>query len=239
MMKDPKLATNLILPLSATTVLLCAGCYLNPDSNRNADTTRITFSLTAPSKDTSPTRTEVRKVGDFSAVQMSGTGVVRITCGKPAGVSVVTNEKSLKDVITKADQGVLAIFIDSKANPERLVVNVSAPTLSRIVLAGTCNGILAGLKADSVSLTLSGASSLRAQGKVKSLSIRTFGSSRILAKELESTSSTVTTVGTSAAVVFSSGDLKAEASGASSVVVFGHPKTIRQASAEAGSIEID
>lgn len=227
------------LLFAVTVTLFCAGCNLNPGSNRTADTTRISFRLSAPPKDSSPLRTETRKVDDFSAIQVSGGCVVKVTCGKPVSVSVEANENSLAGVKTKVLFKTLDIYADPNAAPERVVVSVTAPTINSVNSGGTSNVSIMGLKGDKLVVTLSGASSLRAQGKVGSLVVSTFGSSRVAAQGLETNNCTITTVGTSAADVFTNGDLKAESSGASNVVVYGHPKNvIQQASAEAGSIDI-
>ncbi len=92
-------------------------------------------------------------------------------------------------------------------------------------------------KIDSLKLNAGGASKIKINGEAKKLESETSGASEIDAEKLKVEDAETEASGASSVTVSSANELKANASGASSVYYTGEPKNIIQDSSGASSIK--
>ncbi|MEO8404886.1 MAG: head GIN domain-containing protein [Chitinophagaceae bacterium] len=206
-------------------------------------------------------KTETRKAGDFSSVDVSGVFELHITQGPAADVRIEGDENLMQYIVVETNGGELNIHTSDHNNLDptgRIKVFVSAPTVKKINGSGasrvfsenkltSSNMIdidLSGastakleLDAPEVKAHASGASSIFLKGQTKTLHVEGNGASSIKAYELPSETADINVSGASDAEVFASVSLKADASGASTAKYKGPATVLSQHESGAGSVK--
>lgn len=79
---------------------------------------------------------ENRNVGNFSAVEVSTGIILNFKQESPSSVKVIADADKLQYIVTKAENGVLKVFVDNKGQKNlkfrNVTVNVSAPVMNDI-----------------------------------------------------------------------------------------------------------
>ena len=110
------------------------------------------------------------------------------------------------------------------------------PELINLDLSGASTANVSGEKTDSLKLNATGASKIKIDGEVKSVEALASGASGIDAENLKVENAKANASGASKITVSPTGDLDAEASGASSVNYTNEPKNIKQNASGASTI---
>ncbi len=183
---------------------------------------------------------EVRTVGSFSAVEVSGAIDLYLSQGTEEGVAIsAANDEAKSKIKAEVSNGVLHIFFDSKGwnwkswGNTKSKAYVTFKTLKRIEANGACNVIvvepitLNDLKIDcsgasdfkgqitiaNLVLTASGASSIRVSGNAEKATIEASGASDIKAYDLQTATCKAEASGAANIRITVNKELKAEASG--------------------------
>lgn len=181
--------------------------------------------------------TEHRDVSDFSAVDVSGVFQVEIVAGKDFSVDVQADDNLIQYVTTEVRGETLRIGLDKKVSTRNdLIVRVTAPSIEKLQASGASKVSAIGISGDSFTLDASGASRVTVVGATSSLSVDVSGASNIDADELTAVNANVDASGASHVYVNVSGELHAEASGASRVVYSGDPKSVDNRQSGAGTV---
>ncbi len=198
-----------------------------------------------------------RSVDAFTGINTSALVSIELKSGSPCAVTLEGEEESVKTIVTKVENGVLTISQDghSKSGPVNVFVTIS--DLKSIDLGGpaTLNGAavittdsvhIVGsggsqmelrLNVNAVRVDLSGASSLKLCGNANRLSGEMNGASRLGSGCMEAKSADIETTGAAYASVTALETVKARASGASDIIIYGDPKNNDVVSSGASSIE--
>jgi len=204
-------------------------------------------------------KTETRKAGEFSSVDVSGVFELHITQGPASDVRIETDENLMQYIVVETNGGELNIHTTEHNNLDptgRIKVFVSAPLIKKINGSGASRVFsenkltssekididLSGastakleLDAPEVKAQATGASSIVLKGQTKTLHIEGEGASNIKAYELPAETADVDLSGASDAEVFASVSLKADASGASTAKYKG-TATVSSHESGAGSV---
>jgi hypothetical protein len=186
---------------------------------------------------------QVRNVGPFSEVKISGGIDLYLTQGNEDGVAVSANDNQDRDRIkTSVDNGMLKIWYDSeglrfKSGNKNMKAYVSFRSINGLIASGACdvriNGTLKGdglnmklsgasdfegtVQLDKLKIDQSGASDTKISGSVGSLNVQASGASDLKGYELQVNECTAKASGASDIQITVNKELSAQASGASSI----------------------
>ncbi len=183
-------------------------------------------------------QTEKRNLSEFNAIEVGGAVEVEVVAQKDFSVEVEADDNLLQFIKTEVNGDTLVIKTDkrfSTRNPVR--VRISAPDIENLEVSGASKLSLVNLKNDSLRVDSSGASKIKVDGETKNLSVELSGASRLDAENLKTENADIDASGASNANVFVSDGLKADLSGASSVVYSGNPKSVDKKTSGASSVK--
>ncbi|MGI8468763.1 MAG: head GIN domain-containing protein [Pyrinomonadaceae bacterium] len=181
---------------------------------------------------------ETRNLSGFDKIEASGAVKTEITVGKDFSVTVEADDNLLQYIKTDVSGDTLKIYNADRISPKtKINVKISMPELTKIDVSGASTALATNVNGDSLELKASGASGIKIDGETKDLNAEASGASTIDAENLKSENADVDSNGASTITVSPSGDLKAEASGASNVYYTGEPQNIKQDSSGASSIK--
>ncbi|MGI9035128.1 MAG: head GIN domain-containing protein [Pyrinomonadaceae bacterium] len=181
---------------------------------------------------------ETRNLTGFNKIEASGAVKTEITVGKDFGVNVEADDNLLQYIKTDVSGDTLKIYSEGSISPKtKINVKISMPELAKLDISGASTAMATNVKGDSLELKARGASEIKVEGETKDLNAEASGASKIDAENLKSETANVDSSGASTVTVSPANDLKADASGASSVYYTGEPKNIKQDASGASSIK--
>ena len=182
---------------------------------------------------------EKRDVSGFSAIEVGSVFQVEATAGKDFGVEVEADDNLLPLIKTEvSDGGVLRLETEkgiSTGNP--ILVRITAPHIENLEVSGASKVFLDNISNENLQIDASGAAKVAVAGKTANLTVDVSGASKIDAENLQSENASVDASGASSIKVFAAEQLKAAASGASSVVYSGSPRNLTKKTSGASSIK--
>lgn len=200
-------------------------------------------------------QTETRTVSSYNKIEVSDVMKVRYTNSDTLELKVVGAEDEIKNIETKVENNTL--HISGKGNfKEGTTIYIKNNQLTSVLTSGASNfKTLNAIKADSIVLNSSGASSLNMKldsrktkivlsgaasanlsGKTDDLATEVSGAASLKAYSLVSRTANVLTTGAAVARVNVSEKLNAGASGASSIKIKGDAKDINAETTSGASV---
>jgi hypothetical protein len=206
---------------------------------------------------------EKRDLGRFNSVVVRGPFKVYFSEGKESEVAVSAKSAAVRNhIVTRVENSVLFVELD-KGWASRLGqspdfrVYLSSPLLTSVKASGAVDFLVADLlKANQLSLTFSGASDftgkldckelklvftgasdMEAMGNVVTVDADFTGASKMSAAALKTVHANLNATGASTLKLSVSGDLKANATGASTITYYGNPSPINTRATGASSIK--
>jgi hypothetical protein len=165
---------------------------------------------------------ETRTVGNFSSIAAEGAFEIEVVCQKPASLEIEGDDNILPLVTTSVSDNVLHIkSVRSYSVRRPIVVRISAPDLEGITSSGAGTIEVSGLKNEKFEIDVSGATTIRASGETKSLSIDASGAGKIDTHRLRAAQVEVDTKGVSSVDVYAAEQLDVTVSGPSHVTYRG------------------
>lgn len=181
---------------------------------------------------------ETRNVSGFKEIEASGAINTEIAVGKDFIVTVEADDNLLPQVKTEVKGETLKIYTENRfSSKTKITVRISMPELKKVDISGASTANITNVTGDSLEMQASGASRIKVDGQVKDFNVEASGASTIDASKLNAENADVDSNGASTITVAPSSDLKAEASGASTVYYTGDPKNIKQDSSGASTIK--
>jgi hypothetical protein len=180
---------------------------------------------------------EVRDVRDFTSIDVSSVFEVEVTAQNDFHVEVEADDNLLQYIETEVRNGELHIKLDKSvktSNPLR--VRISAPAIERIEASGASKVRANEVKSPHFEIDTSGASKIEVFGETSELIIDVSGASNVNAAGLKAENATVDASGASRASVNVTGELRSEASGASSISYSGTPASVQKKTSGASSV---
>jgi hypothetical protein len=204
---------------------------------------------------------EVRKIGSFSAIKVSGGIDVYLSQGNEDAVGVSASDPEYRDNIrTEVKNGVLNIYYDNNSirlrGNKRLRAYISFKNIEGIEGSGACNFIITGtltgasvkvklsgacemkgiVNISDVQFDLSGASTISVSGKIANLKLEASGASDLKNYELTVGNLIAQLSGASDAKLTVNKSISATASGASNLYFKGNPEVRKISSNGASNI---
>ena len=207
-------------------------------------------------------RAEKRNVGNFHGVKSGGSIDIEIKNGDTYSVSVEDDDNLLPYIITEVNDGVLDVYYKSNTsiNENHAKVYVTAPSLDKIVAAGsadiTASDLLKNTKnidmnvsgsgsikgkvdAPSINISVIGSGNIDLSGRTKDFNGKVSGSGDLNCGKLQSENATVIVSGSGNAHVFSSVHLSATVSGSGDVFYGGNPSSPEIHTSGSGTVETE
>jgi hypothetical protein len=182
-------------------------------------------------------KTEKRELKSFKAVDTNGAYEVHVTCQKPATFEIEGDDNILPLIKTEVRDGVLYVSNDQPYNTSRAItLRISLPELTRFATRGAGKIEIADVSGESLVLDSTGAASIKAAGKIRSLEVTSTGAGDIRAASLQAEKVLVKTTGAASVDVYASEQLDVTVSGAGSVSYTGNPKTVNKSVSGFGSV---
>jgi hypothetical protein len=182
-------------------------------------------------------KTEARKVGPFTALEVSGAYELTVAVGGEQSVELTADDNVLPAVKTEVAGDTLKIFSEgSVSHKVPLSIKIAAPKLTELAMAGAGSGSLTGAAGDALAIKLSGATNLTGQGAVKALSVDLSGTGKAELSELKSERATVSCSGAGGIDVHATEALTAKVSRVGKVTYSGNPKTVERDVSGVGSV---
>lgn len=183
-------------------------------------------------------KSETRNVSGFTEVEAGGAITVEIFAQKDFSVEVEADDNLLSLIETKVSGDTLKISMKDRISPKNKIrVKIAMPELNGLDISGASTAVVKDVKADSLKLEASGASKITIDGEANSLESEASGASRIDAENLKIEDADVRASGASNTTVSAANELKADASGASTIYYTGEPKDLSQNTSGASSIK--
>lgn len=184
------------------------------------------------------TKSEKREVSEFTKVEGGGAITLEIVAQKDFSVEVEADDNLLQYIKTEVSGDTLKVFSEGRISPKtKLLVKISMPELNSLEISGASGATVSNVKTDSLKLEAGGASKIKIDGEAKSLESDASGASKIDAEGLKVENADVEASGASSMTVSASNELKADASGASTIYYTGEPKTVLPNSSGASSVK--
>ena len=196
------------------------------------------FSLKVGSvKGSGQTGTEVRELSGFRKIDASGVFQVEIVAQKDFSVEVEADDNLLQYITTEVRRGVLKLETERKFNTSNPIrVRISAPDIEGIESSGAANVVLTGLNNAGLEIDSSGASKIKVSGETAKLVVDVSGATQVDAVGLAAENANVEASGASTVELLVNGNLKTNASGASTIRYAGSPRDVVKKSSGASTV---
>ncbi|MEO1656067.1 MAG: head GIN domain-containing protein, partial [Bacteroidota bacterium] len=176
-------------------------------------------------------------MNDFDKITAGGVLELKIRQGNDYQVKVRGDERARNRVIIKKQGRELQLRMKSgNYSGSKIIVDIVLPDLEELNLSGASKATVSDFEGDDLELELSGVARMKIEGKVNDLRASLSGASYLDAFELKSRSSRINASGTGSVKVWTTQELKAETSGASSVRYKGQPRDVSSNQSGASSV---
>ena len=184
------------------------------------------------------TKTDSRNNTGFKKIKVENAIDVNVSVGRGFAITVTADDNVMPNVATEIQGDTLVVSLKSKVNAKsKINVDITMPEITDIDLVGAASCGVTGVKTDELNVSATGASRIKLDGTVKTLKAKAVGASVVDAEALRADKAEVESVGASNITVAASDDLKADATGASSVTYVGDPKQVKQNASDISTIK--
>jgi len=182
-------------------------------------------------------KTEKRDLKSFSAIDTTGAYEINIACQKTASFEIDADDNILPLIKTEVRDGILFVNSDERYNTSKPVtLRINLPTLTAVTSHGAGEITVGDVNGDSLKLESTGAASIDANGKAKSVAISSTGAGKIDTDNLQAEKATVNVAGAASVEVYATEQLDVTVSGAGSVTYRGNPKVVNKHVSGVGSV---
>lgn len=183
-------------------------------------------------------KSEKREISGFTEVEAGGAITLEIVAQKDFSVEIEADDNLLQLIKTEVSGDTLKIFSEDRLSPKnKIIVKVSMPELTALDVSGASGAKVSNVKIDSLKLNASGASKIKIDGEANSLESDASGASKIDAEGLKVENAEINATGASITTVSVTDELKADASGASTIYYIGEPTTVSPKTSGASSVK--
>jgi hypothetical protein len=169
--------------------------------------------------------TEVRPVGKFTAIRLSGVGQLVIERTGAESLTVTADDNLVPLFTSEVKDGTLHLAVAKGKRPSGSpIYRVTVGDLRELEVGGAGTIEATKLDGDTLSISISGAGSGSAAGRAESLTISISGAGSLNAAELRAKRAKVVVSGAGDVTVNASDELDATVSGAGTITYIGSPK---------------
>jgi hypothetical protein len=182
-------------------------------------------------------KTEKRELKSFNSIDTSGAYEINITCQKPASFEIEADDNLLPLIKTEVRDGILFVGNDQEFHSSKSpALRISMPELNSVSSSGAAEIKIADANSGDLKITSTGADSVDAAGKAKSVTISTTGAGNIDTSKLTAEKAKVEISGAATVGVYASEQLDVTVSGVGSVTYSGNPKVVNKNVSGIGSV---
>lgn len=182
-------------------------------------------------------KAEKRDLPAFKAIDTTGAYEVEVNCQKPASFEIEADDNILPLIKTAVRDGVLYVTSEKSYNPSTPVtLRISLPEVIAISSRGAGEITVQDAKSDDLKIDSTGAASIKAAGKVSSVTISSTGAGDIDSSRLQAQKARVTVAGAASVNVYATEQLDVSVSGVGSVTYSGNPRTVNKSVSGIGSV---
>lgn len=183
-------------------------------------------------------KTESRNVSGFKEIEAGGAVNLEVTAQKDFSFQITADDNLLQHIKTEVSGDRLKIFSEGSISPKtKINVKISMPELDSLDVSGASDAVVSNVKSDSIKLEARGASEIKIGGEAKNLKSHASGASTIDAENLRVENAESEASGASNTTVAPTNQLKAHASGASSIYYTGEPQSVAPEVSGASSVK--
>lgn len=183
-------------------------------------------------------KSEKRNVSGFKQIEAGGAVTLEIDAQKDFSVELEADDNLLPLIKTEVSGDTLKISTEDRISSKtKIIVKISMPELTSLDISGASGAVVSNVKTDSLKLEASGASKIKISGEANNLESGANGASGIDAEGLTVNDADVVASGASNITVSAANNLKADASGASTILYTGEPKNVEPTSSGASSVK--
>jgi hypothetical protein len=183
-------------------------------------------------------KSETRNVSGFSKINAGGAIHMEISSGKDFAATLEADDNLLEHIKTDVSGDTLKIYTQDRISPKTNInIKISMPELKGLDVSGASSANVSNAKTETLELEASGASKIKLDGEAITFKSNASGASRIDAENLRVENAEVEASGASSTTVSPSGELKANASGASNIYYTGEPKNVVKNASGASSVK--
>lgn len=174
-------------------------------------------------------KTEKREVKAFNAIDTSGAYDINVTCQKAASFEIEADDNILPLIKTEVRDGTLFVSNDQEFHSSQSPsLRVMLPDLAKLTNSGAGTVSIVDANSNQLDLNLTGAASIDAGGKAKSLTISSTGAGKIHAGNLHAEKARVSVSGAASVDVYATEQLDVDISGVGNVSYGGNPKVVNK-----------
>ncbi len=174
-------------------------------------------------------KSEQRTLDKFSSVEISGTFKVTVQRGEDSHATVSTDDNLVQLVKTEVRGSKLLVYTEQDVDPRsEVLVDITTPDVSSVLASGASSVEIRKVQGEQLTLVLSGAGSMDADGSVHDISLVINGAGSVSTRNLRAANARITMTGAGKADVYATDKLDVTISGAGSVNYYGEPKEVRK-----------
>jgi hypothetical protein len=182
-------------------------------------------------------KTEKRELKSFNAIDTSGGYEINVTCQKPASFEIEADDNLLPLVKTEVRDGILFVSDTQDYHSSKsTALRIALPELDRVSSTGAAEIKIADANSSDLKLSSTGADSIDAAGKAKSVTISSTGAGNIDTSKLTAEKAKVEISGAANVEVYASEQLDVTVSGVGNVTYSGNPKVVNKNVSGIGSV---
>jgi hypothetical protein len=182
--------------------------------------------------------TQARTVAAFDSVELAGANNVVIHVGGKQSVIVKADDNLLGRVTTQVESGRLLIgnTEGSFSTKSPMSVEVTVPSLEALVLSGSGNIVVDGVRAESLEVSLPGSGTLTGTGSATRLDVSVAGSGTVQFTALTARDVRAVVSGSGSIFVTATKSLDGSVSGSGAVLYTGNPQHVTTSVTGSGAI---
>jgi len=182
-------------------------------------------------------KSEKRDLKPFKAIDTTGAYKIDVTCQKTSSFEIEADDNLLPLIKTDVLDGILVVSSDQRINASKpVVLRVSLPELSSVTSRGAGEIKITDAAGDSLKIESTGAASVYANGKVKTVTISSTGAGEVDTTNLKAEKATVEVKGAANIDTYATEQLDVTVAGAGSVTYSGNPKVVHKSVSGFGSV---
>jgi hypothetical protein len=168
---------------------------------------------------------EVREVGRFDAIEVSGSFDVEVQVGESREVVVHADDNLLDHVRTEVDDGVLELRTKRSIRPTRtILVRIGVPDLDAVSLGGSGDVDVRGVETRRFEVSLAGSGDIRVTGVADAAAVSLAGSGDVDLGRLSADRVEVSIAGSGDVAVRAADHLEVSIAGSGDVSYRGQPR---------------
>ncbi|MBK7979712.1 MAG: DUF2807 domain-containing protein [Ignavibacteriae bacterium] len=182
--------------------------------------------------------TENRDLGSFEKIDVSGNFDVIVESSNNQDVDVISETNLIDHIKTVVKKNTLFIYSQENLRPTKeMLISIKLPKLVGINCSGANNVTAKDIQSKDFNIDLSGAGSVKIDGKSINTFIDLSGAADLIAKDFISENVNVDISGAANAQVYAVNSIKADISGAGNVELYGEPSNVSTDISGVGSLE--